>query len=58
MVKELIGMAKWKSAMKKYANMEPYSDEWWQLMTDSLYFLPEDQREMFMSGVIGMGAAM
>jgi L-rhamnose mutarotase len=58
MLKAIIGMFRWKHAMKKCANMKPYTDEWWQTMTDSLYFLPKDQRQTFVSFIVGLGIAM
>ena len=57
MIKAIIGMLRWKRAMKKYAAMTPYTEEWWKAMADSLYFLPEDQRETFLSQIVGMGVA-
>jgi Mg2+/Co2+ transporter CorB len=57
MIKAIIGMIKWKRAMKKFADMQPYSDEWWKAMADSLYFLPEEQRETFLHQITGMGVA-
>ncbi len=58
MIKEIIGMLKWKRTMKKYAGMKPYSDEWWDIMTNSLAMLPEEQRQGIMDNIIQMGAAL
>jgi hypothetical protein len=58
MIKAIIGMYRWKRAMKKNAAMKPYTNEWWKAMSDSLYFLPKEQREMFISYIVGMGTAM
>ena len=57
MIKAIIGLMKWKKAMKKCAGMKPYTDEWWKAMADYLYFLPEEQREGFLTQIIGMGNA-
>ena len=43
-IKALIGMSHWKKRMKKIANTEAYTDEWWNEVIDSLEFLPEESR--------------
>jgi len=58
MIKALIGMLKWKRSMKKYANMSPYTDEWWNAMSDSLAFLPEEQRKGMLDIIVMMGTAL
>jgi hypothetical protein len=51
-------MVKWIELMKQYEDMHPYTDEWWDAMTNSLIFLPEDQRAGFMFGLTMAGAAL
>jgi hypothetical protein len=52
------GMLLWKQQVLDKCELEPYSDEWWQAMTDSLTFLPEEMREAIMAAIVGVGAAM
>ena len=58
MLKAIIGMLKWKIAMKKAKNMQPYTDEWWDLMLNSLQFVPEDKREGMFNGLIQLGLSL
>ena len=45
-----------KKALKN-AKSEPYTDEWWDEMTDALSFVPEEQRKTIMGGIVGLGVA-
>lgn len=58
MFKAMIGMLKWKFTMWRCRNMEPYTDEWWEIMMNSLEFVPEEAREMMFNGLIQMTIAM
>ena len=58
MLKAIIGMLKWKIAMKKAKKMQPYTDEWWDLMLNSLQFVPEDKREGMFNGLIQLGLSL
>ena len=53
MIKEIIGMIRWKSRMKKLQKQEPYTDEWWNEVIDSLEFLPKEAREGFVESFVG-----
>ncbi len=53
---EIIG--KWFGIMKQYEDMQPYSDEWWEAMINSLIFIPKEQRAFFMDGLIMAGSVM
>ena len=57
-LKALIGMIKWKMLMRKYKDLEPYTDEWWEKMESALQFVPEEQRKMLFEGVILAGLSL
>ena len=52
MLKALIGMLKWKIRMKKLEKMEPFTDQWWKEMEDSLVFVPPEMRSVMFNGMI------
>lgn len=58
MFKALIGMLKWKITMRRCRKMEPYTDEWWDTMLNSLEFVPEEVREGMFNGLIQLGLSL
>lgn len=48
---------KWKSGVIKNVKSEPHTEQWWNDMTDSLSFVPEDQRATIINGFVGLGVA-
>ena len=58
MLKAIIGMIKWKGRMKKLAKQPAYTKSWWKECSDSLLFLPEEQREDFLNSYISTAIQM
>lgn len=58
MFKAMIGMLKWKFTIWRCRNMEPYTDEWWEIMSSSIEFVPEEMRAMMFNGFIQSTLAM
>ncbi|MFA0815165.1 MAG: hypothetical protein ACC608_05205 [Anaerofustis sp.] len=52
MLKVIIGIVKWKSKMKKLAKQKAYTDQWWNEVSNSLVFLPPEQRSSFFNAYI------
>lgn len=56
-LKAIIGMGKWKKAMKKLANEKAYTPEWWKACETCIEFLPEKERvgflDSFVSAMLG-----
>jgi hypothetical protein len=46
-----------KKKTLKNTKSEPYTDEWWEDMTNALSFVPEEQRKMILDGIVGLGVA-